>query len=143
MNQVITGNAAHFRVNGGAEYVGQWTGECYRVVVEYDVMVAMRGVFDIVHEQAVQPGGSVYAVEYNTINIPVKSVTIPACEQHEGIYVRTVHLRWLCPVCGMLRGEPFETISYDGSRRLHVHGWKNGCGHVDKYADVRAESDRV
>jgi len=70
-------------------------------------------------------------------------VYIPSCDDHEGIYGRTVTLTWVCPVCGGPRGEPFDTISYDGSRRLHVHGWDNPCGHVDKYDAVRKEAGEV
>lgn len=72
---------------------------------------------------------------------PVRTVTIPARVEHEGIYSRTVRLAWVCPTCGAPRGEVAPTISYDGSRRLHVDGWANLCGHVDKYADVRKEAD--
>ena len=73
--------------------------------------------------------------------LATRRVIVPACAQHEGIYRRAVTLRWNCPVCGCERGEPVDTVSYDGSRRLHVDGWVNPCGHVDKYADVRAEAD--
>ena len=68
-----------------------------------------------------------------------RKVTIPARVAHEGIHSMTVELNWFCPVCGEPRGEPLETISYDGSRRLGVHGWKNPCGHVDKYSAAREE----
>lgn len=69
-----------------------------------------------------------------------KTVTIPSREAHEGIYSIDVSLYWFCPKCGKPRGELFDTVSYDGSRRLHVNGWSNACGHVDKYADVRQEA---
>lgn len=71
----------------------------------------------------------------------VRSVTIPACEQHEGYpgNAITIRLHWVCPVCGGERGEPYDTISYDGSRRLGVTGWRNACGHIDYYCDVREE----
>lgn len=70
-----------------------------------------------------------------------RTVTIPACSMHEGYpgYAIEVELEWVCPICGKPRGEPSPTISYDGSRRLGVDGWKNPCGHIDKYVDVRAE----
>lgn len=73
-----------------------------------------------------------------------RTVEIPACDQHEGFYSMTVTVIWKCPTCGGPRGEPFKTISYDGSRRLYdVNGWKNPCGHVDKYADVREEAKKA
>lgn len=74
-------------------------------------------------------------------SVPVRTVTIPARDEHEGIYSRNVRLAWRCPVCGGERGEVREALSYDGSRRLHVSGWTNACGHIDKYADVRKEAD--
>jgi len=52
----------------------------------------------------------------------------------------TVRLSWVCPVCGGPRGEPYDTISYDGSRRLGVSGWRNDCGHVDYYSNCRDEA---
>lgn len=66
-----------------------------------------------------------------------RTVTIPAREEHEGISTLTVTLPWKCLECGGPRGEPFEGLSYDGSRRLHVHSWTNPCGHVEKYSAVR------
>jgi hypothetical protein len=70
----------------------------------------------------------------------IKSVIIPAQEQHAGMFIWAVRLDWVCPVCGGPRGELFQTLSYDGSRRLNCSGWVNDCGHIDKYNDVRAEA---
>ena len=70
----------------------------------------------------------------------IENVTIPATDQHEGVYKVTVCLRWVCPVCGEPRGEPHPVLSYDGSLRMIVHGWFNPCGHVDKYELVRNEA---
>src|ERR1051326_7542605 len=69
-----------------------------------------------------------------------KTVTVPAAHEHQGLFSKKVTLRWFCPECGARRGEPFATFSYDGSRRLGVDGWKNPCGHVYYYADVRKEA---
>ena len=70
----------------------------------------------------------------------LETVTIPTNEQHEGIYKVSVCLKWVCPVCGEPRGEPHPVLSYDGSRRMIVHGWFNPCGHVDEYNDLRNEA---
>ncbi len=73
---------------------------------------------------------------------PTRTITIPSCDQHGGHSFNTVTLtlKWICPACGGPRGEPYLTCSYDGSRRLAgIHGWRNPCGHVDYYGDVRAE----
>jgi len=66
-----------------------------------------------------------------------KTVIIPACEQHHGLYSVEVSLPWCCIYCGAERGEPYNSLSYDGSKRLFVHGWKNTCGHVEKYSAIR------
>jgi hypothetical protein len=72
-----------------------------------------------------------------TVEARERMVTIPACEQHDGYYAISVIVPWRCIHCGGPRGEPFDAISYDGSRRLAVHGWTNPCGHVEKYSAVR------
>lgn len=53
-----------------------------------------------------------------------------------------VCVSWICPVCGGPRGEPFQTLSYVGSRRCDVDGWVNPCGHIDNYADVALEAQK-
>lgn len=72
--------------------------------------------------------------------ITIMTVYIPAKEQHDGFDGIRVGLYWNCPVCGGPRGEVYETRSYDGSRILPCNGWKNPCGHVDKYDAVRREA---
>ena len=69
-----------------------------------------------------------------------RPVLIPARNAHEGTHCVYVTLEWVCPVCGGVRGTPFQTASYDGSMRLICDGWSNPCGHIDKYSDVRAEA---
>jgi hypothetical protein len=68
-------------------------------------------------------------------------VIIPRCSEHEGYPANAieVEISIYCPICGGKRGKPFDTISYDGSRRLHVQGWNNPCGHVDRYSSFREE----
>ncbi len=72
------------------------------------------------------------------MSTPTRVVTIPACEQHEGLLAITVRLPWVCLVCGGPRGEPVPKLSYDGSLRMNVHGWTNPCGHLEKYSAVRS-----
>ena len=71
----------------------------------------------------------------------IRTVTIPSRFMHEGYpgCAIKIVLEWVCPICGGPRGEPFPTISWDGSRRLGVNGWENPCGHIDKYVDARSE----
>ena len=75
------------------------------------------------------------------IDVPLtRTVEIPRCDAHDGFHSVTVSLLWECPRCGGPRGDVFRTISYDGSRRLGCDGWKNPCGHIDFYHDVRREA---
>ena len=72
-----------------------------------------------------------------------RTVEIPAREEHGGFDRTTVTLPWVCPQCGGPRGDPYRTISYDGSRRLYnADGWRNPCGHIDSYANVPARKPR-
>ena len=72
-----------------------------------------------------------------------KTVTIPACAEHMGLYSADVRIKWVCPICSGPRGPVHKTFSYDGSMRLSCDGWENPCGHVDKYSDVRREAGAV
>lgn len=69
-------------------------------------------------------------------------VTIPACIEHGGYPGNAINVQveWVCPECGGPRGETYETLSFDGSRRLGVDGWSNPCGHIDLYSELRAEA---
>lgn len=75
-----------------------------------------------------------------TATFETRTVTIPACDDHDGHAFVRVTLIWECPRCGGPRGEPHPALSFDGSRRLSVDGWDNPCGHVDLYRDVRREA---
>ncbi|PKN91079.1 MAG: hypothetical protein CVU44_20910 [Chloroflexi bacterium HGW-Chloroflexi-6] len=70
----------------------------------------------------------------------IKTIEIPACQEHEGFYRIDVRLAWVCPECGGPRGEIYRIRSYDGSRCMMVDGWSNPCGHVDRYGDCRSEA---
>lgn len=70
----------------------------------------------------------------------IKEVTIPACEEHCGLYSIKVKLNWICPICSKPRGNIETVHSYDGSQILFCDGWKNPCGHIDKYSSVRKEA---
>lgn len=70
-------------------------------------------------------------------------VTIPDRQQHEGFHSVTLEISDDCPVCGKPRGRIYGALSYDGSRRMNVDAWKNDCGHIDKYVDVREEGAKT
>ncbi|AXE37153.1 hypothetical protein [Chromobacterium phragmitis] len=72
------------------------------------------------------------------IGTDTRTVMIPARDEHEGHYSMIVTLPWACLHCGGPRGEPSWTTSWDGSRRLNIHGWENPCGHTEKYSAIRA-----
>lgn len=116
----ITGH--HIYCYGGEEFVGKPAG----IRICQSCALNKEAIIEKVY---------LFAVEHMT-----RLVTIPACQEHEGFYSTNVRLIWTCPVCGGPRGDVYETISYDGSRRLGVHGWRNPCGHVDFYGDCRQEA---
>ena len=66
-----------------------------------------------------------------------RTITIPPCRNHSGLFPLRINVLWECPTCGKPRGEIVTAFSYDGSRRLVVDGWKNDCGHIDYYETVR------
>lgn len=70
----------------------------------------------------------------------IRTVFIPGSDDHLGMYGITVKLKWVCPVCGKPRGEIQKVKSYDGSAVLFCDGWRNPCGHIDKYESVRKEA---
>ncbi|MCF8096107.1 MAG: hypothetical protein K9J79_12185 [Desulfobacteraceae bacterium] len=71
-------------------------------------------------------------------------VQIPTCDDHRGISLGTFMIRDRCPKCGAARGvKRWIGKSYDGSRWLFVDCWKNACGHIDMYRDVRKEGLRM
>ena len=72
-------------------------------------------------------------------------VKIPTTAQHDGspFCLAEYEISDNCPICGEKRGDIFPALSYDGSRRLNVDGWKNPCGHIDKYSDVRKEAKNL
>ena len=72
----------------------------------------------------------------------IRTVCIPACDNHDGWLWVNVNLLWICPVCGAPRGEIKQGRSYDGSMALICDTWDNPCGHIDKYADVRKEAKK-
>ena len=73
-------------------------------------------------------------------------VRIPMVEQHCGIslYLGRYRIRRRCPKCGARRGiKKWQGFSFDGSRKLIVDCWKNECGHIDLYSDVRKEGKLI
>ncbi len=72
----------------------------------------------------------------------IKTVEIPRVSEHEGYpgNIIRVNLKWVCPVCGAVRGNTVRSFSFDGSRRLGVDAWLNPCGHIDYYDNVREEA---
>lgn len=70
----------------------------------------------------------------------IKTVFIPKCQEHNGLYGISINLLWVCPKCGGKRGDVYKTESYDGSKVLNCDGWENPCGHIDTYDECREES---
>jgi hypothetical protein len=72
--------------------------------------------------------------------VPYRSVRIPACVEHQGLYAITIRIPWICPKCGGPRGKLEKTASFDRHYMLeNVDGWRNPCGHQDTYHQIRAK----
>lgn len=67
-------------------------------------------------------------------------VLIPAKDHHLGVDSWWVTLKWVCPVCGEKRGKVQQSYSFDGKFKLFCDTWRNPCGHVDKYCNLREEA---
>lgn len=70
-------------------------------------------------------------------------VTIPARPEHQGTYKITGQIADICPKCGGPRGPVEQGRSYDGSLYMSVDMWRNPCGHIDYYDDVRREMEAL
>lgn len=105
---------------------------CLAVRVELESAKHAAKVEPLLHEAARRAGLLEPAAKGET-----RTVTIPAMDEHAGLHSITVELPWVCLVCGGPRGEPFEALSFDGSRRLSCHAWRNPCGHSEPYGKVR------
>lgn len=70
----------------------------------------------------------------------VKTLHVPACNEHNGMYSIKVKVVWECKVCGCKLPNTFKDKSYDGSRILYnMDAWDkcHSCNHVDTYEDIR------
>lgn len=56
---------------------------------------------------------------------------------------REVTIATDCPRCGEKRGEPTGLNQYDDGAHYWVQVWRNPCGHLDRYAAVWDESQRL
>ena len=59
--------------------------------------------------------------------------------------IRTVAISVFCPSCGARRGERSWLTTYDDGERYWTETWScsAACGHVDHYADIVVEADRI
>jgi hypothetical protein len=71
-------------------------------------------------------------------------VTIPAMDNHGGFAANTVtvKLHTRCPLCGAKRSAPWKALSYDGSQRMEVDTWAEGCGHYAYYSGARLDAQQ-
>lgn len=59
--------------------------------------------------------------------------------------IRTIEISAFCPSCGARRGERSSLHTYDDGEHYWVEMWSCSaeCGHVDLYASVVIEADRI
>lgn len=72
----------------------------------------------------------------------VRMVTIPGTENHGGYMALKLVLPWVCRKCGDKRGEPFKVTDWDGDRKMIVDAWRNPCGHIELYSEIRGDLQR-
>lgn len=58
----------------------------------------------------------------------------------DGSNLVNLTLPWTCPRCGGDRGEPRLMTWHLNSGPVQVHGWRNGCGHLDTAPAVIEEA---
>lgn len=51
--------------------------------------------------------------------------------------IKEVDVEWKCPKCGEQMGEVQELKFYENDQSLTCHIWKNPCGHVAKYDELK------
>lgn len=56
-----------------------------------------------------------------------------------GVWVTTVVIKKICPVCGGPRGDKHNGKIVEDGEHYCVDKWKNPCGHHDWYGDVLVE----
>lgn len=55
-------------------------------------------------------------------------------------YPVVVEISDKCPICGELRGTPYNYHFCEDGEWFDVDRWDNPCGHIDKYANVWKEA---
>ena len=62
---------------------------------------------------------------------------------YRGPVTRKVTISAHCPTCGERRGKPTGRNQYDDGEWYWTNVWENPCGHVDHYANVAKEADKM
>lgn len=59
---------------------------------------------------------------------------------YEGVWVTTVIIKKICPVCGGPRGDKRDGRIIEDGEYYYVDNWDNPCGHHDWYGQVLKEA---
>jgi len=109
-----------------------------RTIDQIDVLGLSQDIVIRFSDGSVARISTAGGVEIEELMYPTRTVRIPTCAEHIGSLLMTITVPWSCLVCGGPRGEPVEEIGFFGGRRMQCHGWRNPCGHIEKYSMVRA-----
>lgn len=85
------------------------------------------------------------AVELITVTVRDRSREAPWGVGLTSPVIREVRISACCPHCGARRGKRSWLTTYDDGERYWTQTWScsAACGHVDHYADVVVEADRI
>lgn len=79
-----------------------------------------------------------WAGAYVEEQFEMREVVIPT---NDDSLSRKVKLRWVCPECGVSRGEPFKRIGFYKGQEFEMDGWSQECGHYTGYMAANREAD--
>jgi hypothetical protein len=80
-------------------------------------------------------------IDVETSGLDMRSITIPACDDHAGVIKCTLIVPWFCIYCGQRRGEPYVKKIWDSTQSMNVTAWDNPCGHNETYSAIRGWLD--
>ncbi len=92
-----------------------------------------------------EPASDPETVELITVTVRDRSREAPWGVGLTSPIIRKVRISARCPNCGARRGERSWLSTYDDGERYWTEIWScsAACGHVDHYADVVVEADRI
>ena len=68
----------------------------------------------------------------------MKKITVTNRDKSGWLHgTKNIVVKWDCPICGELMGEPKLKRFHEDGEWYSVHTWINECGHVAKYKELK------